>query len=114
MALFPRKENSLPEHFERAQDEFLNGDLEDAIRLFEALVRDWTLYRGADSEWAQVSRHCLGEALIQAKQWSEAEVVFAVLLVDRVRILGPEDPLSISTRRLYSIAEGHGRPVKFC
>lgn len=108
-----RLQDSLPGHFQRAQDELLSGDLKKAISSFKGLIRDWSIHQGVDGESTQACRYCLGESLIKDEQWNEAELVLAALLVDRVRLLGPEDLLSITTRRLYAVAAAHGRPSKF-
>lgn len=108
-----RRQDSLPGHFQRAQDELLSGDLKKAISSFQGLIRDWTIHQGVDGESTQACRYCLGEALIKDEQWNEAELVLAALLVDRVRLLGPEDLLSITTRRLYAVAAAHGGLSKF-
>ena len=82
-----RRQDSLPGHFQRAQDELLSGDLKKAISSFQGLIRDWTIHQGVDGESTQACRYCLGEALIKDEQWNEAELVLAALLVDRVRLL---------------------------
>ena len=93
---------------QRAQEE---GNIERAIDLFSQLAEIWGEVEGVTGSKAMVMRGFLGRALTDGRRYEAAETLLAALLIDRERILGPDDELTFVTRGnlARAIAFG-GRP----
>ena len=81
-----------------AQFRIEHGNSARGVEHCRRLVDAWTDRHGFDNEGTMVWRGFLGRALTENRVFEEAEEVLGQLVVDRARVLGPDDPQTLVRR----------------